>query len=315
MAERHDSRRPGGTSRTCGAAWRSRSRIRTRGTTQLYISLRDNSYQDTQGFVPFGEVVQGMDVADALYSEYGEIVRRRHPRRQAATDVRRRQRVSRPRVSQVGSHCHRENRSAREKIRSACGHARHQRAGDAQKVKSACGHARPRGAERAADKGINEWGWGPARKQKMTSQDLKTMLDYHYWARDRVLDAVAPLTPEQYSRDLGSSFKSIRETLTHTYAAEWAWYSRWQGDSPTALLPADQFPDVAALRLAWTVTRRRCGRSSTASGMKACRAGPRVQAAERSGRRVADLADAATRREPCQLPSGSGDDDAASDWC
>jgi peptidyl-prolyl cis-trans isomerase A (cyclophilin A) len=41
-------------------------------TTQVYISLRDNSYQDEQGFVPFGEVVDGMDVADALNSEYGE---------------------------------------------------------------------------------------------------------------------------------------------------------------------------------------------------------------------------------------------------
>src|SRR5438105_1171687 len=41
-------------------------------TTQIYISLRDNSYQDEQGFVPFGEVIQGMDVADALNSEYGE---------------------------------------------------------------------------------------------------------------------------------------------------------------------------------------------------------------------------------------------------
>jgi peptidyl-prolyl cis-trans isomerase A (cyclophilin A) len=41
-------------------------------TSQIYISLRDNSYQDDQGFVPFGEVVEGMDVADALYSEYGE---------------------------------------------------------------------------------------------------------------------------------------------------------------------------------------------------------------------------------------------------
>jgi homoserine O-acetyltransferase len=41
-------------------------------TTQVYISLRDNSSQDAQGFAPFGEVVQGMDVADALYSEYGE---------------------------------------------------------------------------------------------------------------------------------------------------------------------------------------------------------------------------------------------------
>jgi cyclophilin family peptidyl-prolyl cis-trans isomerase len=41
-------------------------------TTQIYISLRDNSYQDAQGFVPFGEVVEGMDVADALNGEYGE---------------------------------------------------------------------------------------------------------------------------------------------------------------------------------------------------------------------------------------------------
>jgi homoserine O-acetyltransferase len=41
-------------------------------TSQVYISLRDNSYQDDQGFVPFGEVVEGMDVADALNSEYGE---------------------------------------------------------------------------------------------------------------------------------------------------------------------------------------------------------------------------------------------------
>jgi homoserine O-acetyltransferase len=41
-------------------------------TTQVYISLRDNSAQDAQGFVPFGEVVDGMDVADALNSEYGE---------------------------------------------------------------------------------------------------------------------------------------------------------------------------------------------------------------------------------------------------
>lgn len=41
-------------------------------TTQVYISLRDNSYQDAQGFVPFGRVVSGMDVAEALNSEYGE---------------------------------------------------------------------------------------------------------------------------------------------------------------------------------------------------------------------------------------------------
>jgi peptidyl-prolyl cis-trans isomerase A (cyclophilin A) len=41
-------------------------------TTQVFISLRDNSNLDAQGFAPFGEVVGGMDVADALSTEYGE---------------------------------------------------------------------------------------------------------------------------------------------------------------------------------------------------------------------------------------------------
>jgi uncharacterized damage-inducible protein DinB len=81
--------------------------------------------------------------------------------------------------------------------------------------------------------------------------DLRILLDYHYWARDRLLDAVVPLTPEQFTRDMGSSFRSIRDTLAHIYAAEWAWHSRWVGSSPTALLPSDMFPDVATLRARW----------------------------------------------------------------
>jgi uncharacterized damage-inducible protein DinB len=81
--------------------------------------------------------------------------------------------------------------------------------------------------------------------------DLRTLLDYHYWARDRMLDAAAALTPEEFTRDLGSSFKSVRDTLTHLYSAEWAWHMRWQGTSPTAPLPSDQFPDLASIRQQW----------------------------------------------------------------
>ena len=41
-------------------------------STQVFINLADNRRLDAEGFVPFGRVVEGMDVADALYSGYGE---------------------------------------------------------------------------------------------------------------------------------------------------------------------------------------------------------------------------------------------------
>jgi peptidyl-prolyl cis-trans isomerase A (cyclophilin A) len=41
-------------------------------TTQLFINFGNNAGLDAQGFAPFGRVVEGMDVVDALYAEYGE---------------------------------------------------------------------------------------------------------------------------------------------------------------------------------------------------------------------------------------------------
>ena len=84
----------------------------------------------------------------------------------------------------------------------------------------------------------------------MTLQVLQTLLDYHDWARDRVLDAAGKVTPDQFTRDLGSSFRSVRDTLAHVYAAEWAWCSRWNGVSPTAF-PTESPRDVTAIRAKW----------------------------------------------------------------
>jgi cyclophilin family peptidyl-prolyl cis-trans isomerase len=42
-------------------------------TTQVFINLRDNAAtHDTEPFVPFGRVIQGLEVADAWNAEYGE---------------------------------------------------------------------------------------------------------------------------------------------------------------------------------------------------------------------------------------------------
>jgi cyclophilin family peptidyl-prolyl cis-trans isomerase len=39
---------------------------------QLFFNLKDNPKLDPQGFVPIGRVVQGMEVLDALYDDYGD---------------------------------------------------------------------------------------------------------------------------------------------------------------------------------------------------------------------------------------------------
>jgi peptidyl-prolyl cis-trans isomerase A (cyclophilin A) len=43
-------------------------------TTQIFFNTRTegNTFLDKQGFSPFGQVLEGMDIVDQLYSGYGE---------------------------------------------------------------------------------------------------------------------------------------------------------------------------------------------------------------------------------------------------
>ena len=69
----------------------------------------------------------------------------------------------------------------------------------------------------------------------MTFEDLQTLVDYHYWARDRLWTVVEALSDEQLRRPLGSSFASVFDTMVHLCGADWIWRSRWDGVSPMAL--------------------------------------------------------------------------------
>ena len=40
-------------------------------STQVFINFADNTGLDTQNFAPFGQITEGMDVVDKLYSGYG----------------------------------------------------------------------------------------------------------------------------------------------------------------------------------------------------------------------------------------------------
>ena len=85
----------------------------------------------------------------------------------------------------------------------------------------------------------------------MTPEYIQTLIDYNYWARDRVLASAEQLPAEQLSRNLGSSFGSVLDTLVHINFAEWIWHERWQGTSPTAGPDRSALVTIPALRDAW----------------------------------------------------------------
>jgi uncharacterized damage-inducible protein DinB len=83
--------------------------------------------------------------------------------------------------------------------------------------------------------------------------ELLDLLEYTRWASDKVLQTVAGIRLENYTKDLGSSFPSIRDTLVHTYGADRTWLGRIGGQSPERLNPAE-YPTVATLREVWLET-------------------------------------------------------------
>jgi len=97
----------------------------------------------------------------------------------------------------------------------------------------------------------------------MTKDDIQLLYQYDRWANCRILNAVSTLSLEQFTRDLGGSFRSVRDTLVHILGGEWIWLAYWK-DPPKgpavlselaarrdALFRRDQFPSLDAVRAKW----------------------------------------------------------------
>ena len=82
-------------------------------------------------------------------------------------------------------------------------------------------------------------------------EPIRLLYDYTKWADGRMFEAAGKLTPEQWTKDLGSSLKSARDTVVHIVSAQWIWLSRWTGESPKAMLSAADYPTQASIREKW----------------------------------------------------------------
>ncbi len=85
----------------------------------------------------------------------------------------------------------------------------------------------------------------------MKPAEMVALFKYNAWADRRVLEAASALTQEQFTKQLGSSFSSVRDTLVHIYGVEWLWLERFQGRSPSAIPEDPEFADIAKLKTSW----------------------------------------------------------------
>ena len=86
----------------------------------------------------------------------------------------------------------------------------------------------------------------------MTPEAIRQLYDYHFTINRKVWDAcIAPLSEEQYTRELGYSVGSIRNQMVHLMSVEARWFGGLVGaEVPDHANPED-YPNRAALRARW----------------------------------------------------------------
>ena len=85
---------------------------------------------------------------------------------------------------------------------------------------------------------------------------INELYKYSWWANARSLEAASMVSLEDFTKEIGGSFLSLRGTLAHLYGAEWVWLERWRGTSPSNLPSALDLPDVETIRSRWERVER-----------------------------------------------------------
>jgi len=85
----------------------------------------------------------------------------------------------------------------------------------------------------------------------MTLHEVKQLHAFNSWANNKIFDALAQLSTEQYMRDMQASHGSIQGTLLHMVGAERIWISRLLGAPEADLLTATEAPTLQAVRSVW----------------------------------------------------------------
>jgi len=84
----------------------------------------------------------------------------------------------------------------------------------------------------------------------MTKNEIQLLFEYDTWADLKLLEVIAPLTGDQFKKDMHSSFGGIQGTLVHILSANRVWLYRWMGKKPESL-KIENFPAVEIVKKQW----------------------------------------------------------------
>jgi uncharacterized damage-inducible protein DinB len=82
---------------------------------------------------------------------------------------------------------------------------------------------------------------------------LTTVAGYHRWATERILEGAGQLKDTDYRAPGAQGGRSVHDTLFHMLRVDHVWRTVCEqpGQPFTPLAPED-YPDLAAIRAAWT---------------------------------------------------------------
>jgi len=85
----------------------------------------------------------------------------------------------------------------------------------------------------------------------MDLETIQQLFDYNAWANQRTVAGCESISNEQFLRQLGGSFGSVRNTLAHIMDVEWLYHERWNGREPSAFPKAENYSDVSSIKTRW----------------------------------------------------------------
>lgn len=85
----------------------------------------------------------------------------------------------------------------------------------------------------------------------MITEVIRSLYDHSAWANQRIFNATAELSQNQFLEEVGPSYGSLRNTFVHTMSAQWIWLERWQGTYPPAMMDREEFPDLTSILTRW----------------------------------------------------------------